>query len=514
MQNQIILAISLLCTLGLSIGLSSNGGSKFEYSSHALKERAPDTAPSKELWVFAVNSGHGKDPAITDIDNYITSKLGSKEASLKDNKVLDIDGNLLWFYAEISNITPFKKFDVPIDTGITGTVEPTTLEDTEPSRRVKRAPEARQARPELCALSQDPRTDDITDPCDYVTHETQGSGVTVYVVGFGADLDHEEFKHLDSKSVQFIFADSKNNHKREDWPNPKRVNYGFGTAVLSKLCGLQYGVSRKITPIIVKITDQDGSLNFFKVVQGLMNVYADVISKSKRNPEANFIILDTLNPNDSPNLAANPDIKNAYIHIIKKLSSMDNVIVVVGAGQGKTYSFPSRLGRTPAEYPNLLVVGGVDTSYRAIENAESWIQIFAPAVDIKVAARPPFLYAAMNGTPLAAAAVAGILATFMSLGKIGSQQALAQLYKLAYKRGPTKLHTRVVYNGVWQHTANSINSNNPAVDHAGWDQWEYDAEFCRHCTRGSDGEVIRHVLWVPEDCPCPEASSSRGRSTR
>ncbi|KAF3142782.1 Secreted subtilisin-like serine protease sub4 [Orbilia oligospora] len=497
MHNQIILAISLLFTLGLSIGLSSNGGSKFEYTSHALKERAPDTAPSKELWVFAVNSGHGKDPVITDIDNYITSKLGSKAASLKDNKVLDIDGNLLWFYAEVNSeeaqdiktkwdktATPFKKFDVPIGTGLTGTVEPTTRGDTKLARRVKRAPEARQARPELCALSQDPKTDDITDPCDYVTHETQGSGVTVYVVGFGANIDHEEFKHLDSKSVQFIFADSKNNHKREDWPNPERVSYGFGTAVLSKLCGLQYGVSRKITPIIAKITDQDGNLNFLKVVQGLMNVYADVVSKSKRNPEANFIILDTLNPNDSPDLAANPDFKNAYIHVIKRLSSMDKVIVVV------------------------------DTSYRAIENAESWIQIFAPAVDIKVAARPPFLYATMNGTPLAAAAVAGILATFMSMGKIGSQQALAQLYKLAYKRGPTKLHTRVVYNGVWQDTANSINSNNPAADHDGWDQWEYDAEFCRNCIRGSDGEVIRHVLWLPGDCPCPEASSSRGRSAR
>ncbi|KAF3208270.1 hypothetical protein TWF106_011503 [Orbilia oligospora] len=344
MYNQIILAISLLCTLGLSIDLSSNSGSKFEYTSHALKERAPDTPPSKEPWVFAVNSGHGKDPAITDIDNYITSKLGYKAASLKDNKVLDIDGNLLWFYAEVNSeeaqdiktkwdktATPLKEFDVPIDTGLTSTVEPTTLEDTKSSRRVKRAPEARQARPELCALSQDPKTPDITDPCDYVTQEAQGSGVTVYVVGFGANLDHDEFKHLDSKSVQFIFSDSKNNHRREDWPNPERVNYGFGTAVLSKLCGLQYGVSRKIMPIIAKITDQDGNLNFLKVVQGLMNVYADVVSKSNRNPEANFIILDTLNPNDSPNLAANPDFKNAYIHVIKRLSSMDNVIVVVGA---------------------------------------------------------------------------------------------------------------------------------------------------------------------------------------
>ncbi|KAK6518237.1 hypothetical protein TWF506_005396 [Arthrobotrys conoides] len=547
MRRQILLTISIFCTVTLSLSPPGSRDYRVDYNSHVLKERAPDTdtKSSEELWVFTVNPGHGKDPAFTDIDKYVVSKLGSDATSLKDNKVLDVDGSVLWFYAEanaeeakeikakwgqtarlqILSVEPLKKFDLPVDTGLIQTDEQVTEEKIKPSR-IKRALEARQARPELCALSQDPRSPTMGDPyvwpCDYTTDESQGLGVTVYVVGFGANLDHDEFKHIKRKSVQWIFSDLKNNHKREDWPDPERISFGLGTAVLSKLCGLQYGVSKKITPVIVKVTDGDGNLNFVRMIQGLMNLYIDVLFKSRKDPKENFIILDTLHTTESTIHGRDPVFQIAYEHALKRLSSLDNVVYVAGAvpqeipehGQKITYSYPSILGKQPRDYPRLLVVGGVDASYQVVEDAEDWVKIYAPAVDIKVGARPPNLYTTLSGTPLAAPAVAGVLAMFMSKGKVGAREAVSELLKFSYRRGKTDLHRRVIYNGVWADPTNSAKMNVPGESRAGWDEWEYNSEFCRACTESNGGQPVHHVVWLPGDCPCPDSGNSIGVAER
>ncbi|RVD85449.1 uncharacterized protein DFL_003770 [Arthrobotrys flagrans] len=354
-------------------------------------------------------------------------------------------------------------------------------------------------------------------PCQYITDDTQGSGVTVYVIGSGANIDHDEFKHLDRKSVRFIFADPENNKKREDKQIHQGNNSPLGTAVLSKLCGSQYGVSKKVTPVIVKVTDADGKYNFLNIIQGLISTHADILLESKRNADAKFIVIDSVHVDDVPTPVTKPVYKDFYKHAIKRLSNMDNAIFIAGAvvqekkDQEIIYSYPSILGKTPGDYPKLLVVGGVDQSYKAIENMEDWIKTYAPANDIVTAAGLPSQYLSWDGAYIAAPAVAGILATFISKGKGGIEEALSQLDKFAYQRGSTGLHRRVVYNGVWE-DAKGVKFSVPEEARTEWDEWEYDAEFCRACTESNGVQPINHVVWLPGDCPCPEAGSSRGAS--
>ncbi|KAK6347999.1 hypothetical protein TWF718_005820 [Orbilia javanica] len=242
----------------------------------------------------------------------------------------------------------------------------------------------------------------------------------------------QEFKHLDPEAVQFIFADPGKNKNRKDESIDSNGNYHpVGTGVLSKLCGLKYGVSKKITPIIVKVTDANGKYNFLNIFQGLMSTQSDIVARLARDPEAKFIIIDTVDVFEAPNTGASPVYKNTYQHALKQLSNSGNVVLVAAAvaqekrGRDITYSFPSRLGKTPAEYPNLLVVGGVNKSFRVIDDAEDWIKTYAPARDINVASRSPSGYWMFDGPLMAAASVAGVLATFMSKQNVGAGEALS-----------------------------------------------------------------------------------------
>ncbi|KAK6532467.1 hypothetical protein TWF281_006656 [Arthrobotrys megalospora] len=525
MQNLILLSIYLLYATVTAIGSRTerfNEAGSISYRAKVPKRQVPGPEATTDQWVFVVRPGYGKDPAFEDIDEYIISRLGSNATTTKNNKVFDPENGVAWFYAQtseeaaweimmrwnqtISTIIPFGKLNQTANPGLNLTTPTKTaaIDDGQPSR-VKRVLETWKARPELCALSKAPGAPD-EDPCEYITDSTQGSGVTVYIIGSGANIDHEEFEHLDRDSVAYIFADPQNNNKRQDKFKFGQAGLPLGTAVLSKLCGTRYGVAKQVTPVIVKVTDPNGETNILHITQGLMETYTSIVRNTKRNPNSNFIVIHTTTL-DYYQLPAGADpLKVGYEHIVKQLSNMRNVILVTGAevnqravssGKPDTYLYPAILGRDPETYPNLLVVGGVDTSYKVIDNVGDWVKVYAPAKDIAAAARSPSNYLSWDTVALAVPAVAGLLATFMSKGKIGALEARSQLELFAYKRGDTKLHRAVAYNAVWEDVEKP-----PKPAYTPWDDIDWDAEFCRLCTAANGVRPINDILWIPGDCPC------------
>ncbi|KAK6501328.1 hypothetical protein TWF481_009170 [Arthrobotrys musiformis] len=504
-KNILLVLLCMLCATVSSFDLRGREGSEVGHSSHGTPSKTliarapPDAESSKKRWVFAVNPGFGKHPAFTDIDKHIASKLGSDATEIKNNKIIDLENNVAWFYANSDEkfaqdvVEKWNKIasaltknnstidKTAIDLEIDENPKTFTIKNDKPSR-VRRALETREARPELCALSLNPGTA-MPNPCQYITDDSQGSGVTVYIIGSGANLDHTDFDHLDRKSVEFIFSDPQNNKKREDRLNIRGKNVPLGTAILSKLCGSSSGVAKRVTPIIVKVTDTKGNVNNLDHVQGLMSTLSSITAKTAENSKAEFIVLDTVNIYDVP-------ATGGAAAALKTIKENDNI-----------YAYPGLLGRPQyeEEYPKLLAVGGVDKSYKAVNNVDSWVKTYAPAEDILAAGNLPAEYMLWQDASLAVPAVAGVLATFMSKDRLGTTEALSQLELFAYSRGSTSLHRHVVYNAVWQDISKPTSKSGREPT---WDGFKWDAGFCERC-RAANGETpIDNTLWLPKDCPC------------
>ncbi|KAK6358061.1 hypothetical protein TWF730_007416 [Orbilia blumenaviensis] len=500
------------------------------------QKRASDPEVHKR-WVFFVSDGYGNDPTLGDIEKYLVSnaEADAKNIKRKPYNVVDYKNNVTWFYAEtskntaeyirrkwnqtISDIALFDTFKLPVLPGFDSMPTPVSIKKDQPLH-VKRRLSKRGTRRELCVLSQNPGTQ-LEDPCEYVTEASQGEGVEVYLVGTGANLDHDEFKHLKPESVEWILADRQNNNEKDDRYDVNGENVLKGTAILSKLCGIRDGVAQHVTPIIVKVSNEKGEIHSLNIIEGLQNAYRSIVSK---DDSAQFIVINSVDIVDiSEGAMGGRIVINAYIKAIQMLSRKDNVIMLTAAevkagsravGQTRTHAYPGILGLEEKYYPNLKVVGGVDQELKVTNDVGAWVRAYTPVYDIEAAGKPPSDYVTwargvffgssdlpikeLLGITSRPPTVAGILATFMRKSRISVREAFDQLDLFAYPRGPTKLHRRVVYNAVWQDPT----ANSPPPGPGSPDMKADDAERCGRCKEAAGKESIDGVLWIPEDCPC------------
>ncbi|KAK6518238.1 hypothetical protein TWF506_005397 [Arthrobotrys conoides] len=349
--------------------------------------------------------------------------------------------------------------------------------------------------PENCIISQHEGYP-LTDPCVYYTTAAQGKGVTVYVIDHAFAIHHQDFKHVSwGESRDHIFADEKDglpswiNIRNPPFiPNPvdeETIPLLRGTAVLSKLLGKEFGVARGVKPILVKTSDRFSGLepdtdHIFNV---LPKVLFDIKRKSakfdvSKREAPKFIILIATDYTFERGSTPFGFHARRLSQLIQELSEMPNVAVVTSDGNhfsvtkapapGEIFrvepitSYPSIFGRDNQKFPNLIVTGGTHPEDGGLVSRYSdFVRIFAPSVNISVAVPDGGTswggkkYIKANSTPLAAAAITGVLATLISARDYTIPEAIERVYKLAYSRRRETNHNRdnrvfpnVVYNGL------------------------------------------------------------------
>ncbi|KAK6341512.1 hypothetical protein TWF696_008584 [Orbilia brochopaga] len=355
-------------------------------------------------------------------------------------------------------------------------------------------------RRELCLLSQfhdvkHPFGFKIGKPCTYYTSSPEGAGVVVYLLDSGVNLEHEDFDHLRkaNSKPKYLYFDGKDLNPDDDDTRLLEDNYlepdnTHGTQALSRICGNKYGVAKLVTPVIVKVTDKEGKISTESVVKGLQIVADDINKraleaktiakdpklkdKAAESSKTRYIVNISIATRFSTMGKTNPDTiqKQKYISLMRLLSKKDDVLVIAAAGGDEdgdpdvSGPHPYILGENESKYPNLIIVGGVNTVTGQLYQAQpgEWVKVFAPVTNIMVAKGKGGEYGEITGAFLAAPAITGVLAVLFSTYQYTASEAKEELYKLAYPRNyndddtpeqgrsSKNVYPPVVYNGLGQ----------------------------------------------------------------
>ncbi|KAK6532466.1 hypothetical protein TWF281_006655 [Arthrobotrys megalospora] len=364
----------------------------------------------------------------------------------------------------------------------------------EQKRASKNKIQSRTDAQENCMLSKH-KDSEVAIPCVYSTDSSQGKGVTVYIVDYAFATFHKDFKHVSwGRSKDHIFVDErdslpsllnfKNKPMLPDESEGDRDLLRRGTNVLSKLLGAKFGVARKVKPILVKTSDRNSGLEpkLDSIFAVLPKVIVDIKKKSAKfdvsaQGAPKFIVLLPGTYNLDRKTSAVVPHKAQFRQLIQELGEMPNVAVVCPADDDyhikKTQtegvisevmpvnSYPALFGDNEKIFPHLVIVGGVNPRNGELESRynSTFVRVSAPSVNINVAVPEAGKswggkdYGQTDGTPIAAAAVAGVLATLISARGYTIPEAISNLYQLAYPRGSSRdlegerIFPNVVYNG-------------------------------------------------------------------
>ena len=173
----------------------------------------------------------------------------------------------------------------------------------------------------------------------YVYDKSAGTGQTVYIVDTGADLT-SDVSFMSPRSA-FIssthlqeFTNGKNIASKVQWlfPNPNLATPGddsqeHGTGMLSKVTGDQFGISKDVKPIVVRVGAK-GSATSDHYLNGVQAVLNDARAKSAQGLLGNAIL------NLSWNYPAH-EVSQAWINALRDLLQQ---LVILGvfpiAGSG------------------------------------------------------------------------------------------------------------------------------------------------------------------------------------
>ena len=207
-----------------------------------------------------------------------------------------------------------------------------------------------------------------------------GSGVRVYVVDTGVDLNHPEFQGRVSDSYSGIDGSS----------NASDCN-GHGTHVAGTIAGKTSGVAPAATIVPVKVLSCNGSGNSLWILRGLDYVMADYAMR--RQPSV-------------VNLSLGGSVDPALDAAIEAMVSRGITVVVAAGNNNKSACLVS-----PARAPSALTVGASDVLDKraSFSNHGSCLDLFAPGVGVR-SAWPGGTYRNLNGTSMAAPHVAGVAA--------------------------------------------------------------------------------------------------------
>lgn len=286
---------------------------------------------------------------------------------------------------------------------------------------------------EVVFWSQKPDTTVNQYQGNYYFEDAAGSGVTVYVLDNGAELDNGEFKNGDNigARARFLFAvptDTARNDQQGIW---------HGTCMLSKVSGARFGTSKKINPVVVKVPFASGPPRW---LDGLAKVVEDVTDKKRTNPAFKAVLsMSFYFPNAEVNTGW---VQNFYDNLIA-LEKMGVVLVAASGNDNKNSidGWPARFGSSSTtdrdlRVESLIVVGAMNAKTGAMwsgtkngqpspqsgsnfDNSKNLPHVFAPGEQVRCArARDPITGDEdwlVDGTSPATAGVAGLAAYFLSI---------------------------------------------------------------------------------------------------
>ncbi|GAA4914963.1 subtilisin family serine protease [Stackebrandtia albiflava] len=224
------------------------------------------------------------------------------------------------------------------------------------------------------------RIDQANLPLDnsYTYPDSAGSGVTVYVIDTGADLDHPDFGGRMSSGADTV----DNDNNAEDCQ-------GHGTHVAGTVGGTQYGVAKNADMVAVRVLNCSGSGTYEGVIAGV-----DWVTANAQLPAA-----------------ANMSLGGGFSQAV-------NDAVSASIDAGVTYALAAgndnganACNGSPGSTPDALTVGATQSNdaRASFSNIGSCVDIFAPGVSITSA----WLNGGTNtisGTSMASPHVAGAAA--------------------------------------------------------------------------------------------------------
>ena len=240
----------------------------------------------------------------------------------------------------------------------------------------------------------------------YAYYSAAGEGINVYVIETGADARNKDFSSGVIK--RWIYTSSVPRTEPEvDWE-------GHGTCVASKVAGLEYGVAKKASLIMVKIARVCHSL-----LEALVSVLNDLRRRRKAGENIAGYNVITIQHGTGPGRKVSKLTTALMKMLISAIMEKYAVVIVCAAGNDarEVDSLPSLF----SPMLPLIVVGGVDpdTGDRTMDsNFGPAVTVSAPA---EVVCASPWDGSgwAKQGTSFAASAVAGLVAYFLSSQDVG-----------------------------------------------------------------------------------------------
>lgn len=215
------------------------------------------------------------------------------------------------------------------------------------------------------------------------TYNTDGTGVTVYIIDTGIRFDHQEFSGRASSGYDFIDNDAD----ASDCD-------GHGTHVAGTVGGTTVGVAKNVTLKAVRVLNCQGSGSYSGVIAGV-----DWVKNNHASPAVANMSLG-----GGASLALDQAIASAVA---------SGVTFAVAAGNSNAPA----CNYSPAREPSAITVGSTTSSdaRSSFSNYGSCVDIFAPGSSIYSSTMTSTnTYASWSGTSMATPHVAGVAALYLS----------------------------------------------------------------------------------------------------
>jgi subtilisin family serine protease len=224
-------------------------------------------------------------------------------------------------------------------------------------------------------------------PFEYRYDKNSGSGINIYIVDTGINIDHIEFEGRASWGYTAIKGASNKDKN------------GHGTHCAGISASKTYGVAKKANLIAVKVLDDNGDGTTASIIAGIDWV---INHNSEDKPKVISMSLGSKSPGNWLNEPAENAVKNG-------------IVTVVSAGNDNA----DACKYTPSGAPSVITVANSDINDKKYpdSNYGKCIDIIAPGTNIisTWAGRNTATFAA-TGTSMACPHVAGIAANYLSLG--------------------------------------------------------------------------------------------------
>jgi subtilisin family serine protease len=215
------------------------------------------------------------------------------------------------------------------------------------------------------------------------TYNTDGTGVTVYIIDTGIRFDHQEFSGRASSGYDFIDND----------PDASDCD-GHGTHVAGTVGGTTVGVAKNVTLKAVRVLNCSGSGSYSVVIAGV-----DWVKNNHASPAVANMSLG-----GGGSLALDQAVASAVA---------SGVTFAVSAGNSNAPA----CNYSPAREPSAITVGSTTSTdaRSSFSNYGSCVDIFAPGSSIYSSTMTSTnTYASWSGTSMSSPHVAGVAALYLS----------------------------------------------------------------------------------------------------